>query len=542
MKRIALLMIIGILISSALSVPYLKMGIVSAAPSTSYYVANDGDDSNDGLSPATAWQTISKVNSELGGLISQGDDIYFNRGDTWSGTTLSLALGGNESNPMIFGAYGSGAKPQFSRSGSQFIYQTGSLSWITFQDWDLRSSSNAIIFEENCNCNYIRFKNITYGNGAGNFILASLNHYLIENCDFSGGSACAIQGSLNNRIRNGIVRNCTFASTSDGLTFHYSGDISQNKFVGENHWVDNCSGYGTTENAFDITSGGNYYISNCTGYNSGMGSMFLAHEVKNVTIHNYHGYGTGGSQFTTTECNNTIFRYSTIEDYGTRGMYLGSDNSDSGDYTQNICIYNSVISYERTATEQLQSDEDFINANFRNNIFYSNAQSSPGLCVDIGNADGYNTFENINSNWSNNLWWRGDGLTGSHWQDDAGSYTWSQWTLKDVTFGDIRDNPEFADITNDDYTLNATSPCIDAGAWLTKTNGGGTGTTITLDEANYFFGGLSGLGINSEDINGDSVFIGNDKNLRITAVDYSADTITVNRSITWIDCSRYRCL
>ena len=91
MKRILLLIVIGILI---LPIHYSNVEIV-LADSTTYYVANDGDNSNDGLSPSTPWRTIGKVNTELnGGVINQGDDIYFKRGDTFTDTGLSIKLGG----------------------------------------------------------------------------------------------------------------------------------------------------------------------------------------------------------------------------------------------------------------------------------------------------------------------------------------------------------------------------------------------------------------------------------------------------------------
>lgn len=53
------------------------------ADSTQYYVdAIGGLDTNDGQSPATAWQTLSRVNSE--GLL-QGDTVSFLCDQSWSG-------------------------------------------------------------------------------------------------------------------------------------------------------------------------------------------------------------------------------------------------------------------------------------------------------------------------------------------------------------------------------------------------------------------------------------------------------------------------
>jgi hypothetical protein len=72
-----------------------------------YYVANAGSDAADGLTPATAWQTISKIN---GLTILSGTGINFNKGDTWH-EILTVPSSGISGNPIVFGSYGTGNKP-----------------------------------------------------------------------------------------------------------------------------------------------------------------------------------------------------------------------------------------------------------------------------------------------------------------------------------------------------------------------------------------------------------------------------------------------
>ncbi len=67
-----------------------------------YYISASGNNSNDGLTVATPWQTISKVNSFVFGW---GDFVLFKRGDTFYGSIVV-----SRSN-LNFGAYGTGAKP-----------------------------------------------------------------------------------------------------------------------------------------------------------------------------------------------------------------------------------------------------------------------------------------------------------------------------------------------------------------------------------------------------------------------------------------------
>jgi len=78
------------------------------AYATTYYVdASGGNDFNDGLSPQTAWRTISKVNSMD---FKPGDTILFKRGEIWR-EQLIVPSSGEKGRPITFGAYGEGEKP-----------------------------------------------------------------------------------------------------------------------------------------------------------------------------------------------------------------------------------------------------------------------------------------------------------------------------------------------------------------------------------------------------------------------------------------------
>lgn len=55
-----------------------------------FYLANDGCDEADGLSPETAWKTIGKLNASAE-LISAGDGVFFKRGDLFRGSVETVA-------------------------------------------------------------------------------------------------------------------------------------------------------------------------------------------------------------------------------------------------------------------------------------------------------------------------------------------------------------------------------------------------------------------------------------------------------------------
>ena len=95
---------------------------------TNYYVANGGSDSNNGLTPATAWQTITHVNAQT---FSTPSIVNFNGGQTFSGAiawTTSNVTNGN----ITVQSYGTG-QATISSSTSACLTAT-SVPSVTFQN------------------------------------------------------------------------------------------------------------------------------------------------------------------------------------------------------------------------------------------------------------------------------------------------------------------------------------------------------------------------------------------------------------------------
>src|SRR5258708_5180260 len=87
------------------------VGVLAMAGSgwaATYYVdATGGVDTNDGLSQATAWKTVAKVN---GSTFAAGDSILFKRGQIWNESLVPPSSGAS-GNPIVFDAYGTGEAP-----------------------------------------------------------------------------------------------------------------------------------------------------------------------------------------------------------------------------------------------------------------------------------------------------------------------------------------------------------------------------------------------------------------------------------------------
>jgi len=87
---------------------FFLFSITSILQAQTYYVSGTGDDSNSGMSPNDAWQTISKVNSYQ---LNPGDSILFSRGDYWRGQLIPQS--GNSVGYILYGAYGVSDNPLF---------------------------------------------------------------------------------------------------------------------------------------------------------------------------------------------------------------------------------------------------------------------------------------------------------------------------------------------------------------------------------------------------------------------------------------------
>lgn len=91
----------------------LTLALVSSAKAANYYfstaMGNDTRTPIQAQNPATPWKTLNKLNSFMVNLLP-GDSILFNRGETFYGSII-VTTSGASNLPIVFSAYGSGAKP-----------------------------------------------------------------------------------------------------------------------------------------------------------------------------------------------------------------------------------------------------------------------------------------------------------------------------------------------------------------------------------------------------------------------------------------------
>lgn len=129
----------------------LAMAIILALPGsvfaagpgtggTTYYVSNNGSDSNSGTSESAPWKTLDKVNSTV---FQPGDQILFESNGIWTGT-LSPKGSGTEAAPIQIDAYGTGARPLINGGGKTTgkngnSPDSAALYLYNQQHWEIRS-------------------------------------------------------------------------------------------------------------------------------------------------------------------------------------------------------------------------------------------------------------------------------------------------------------------------------------------------------------------------------------------------------------------
>ena len=151
-----------------------------------------------------------------------------------------------------------------------------------------------------------------------------------------------------------------------------------------------------------------------------------------------------------------------------------------------------------------------VNTVIKNNIFSESSGAYDGWinCAVISD------FNNIYNTGSLAVNWLGSDLSWSDYIHTGGQDSHS------ITTDPLFDNP-----IGGNFSLSKRSPDIDSGSPLTQTAAAGSGTMIPVGDAGYF---TDGYGL----VTGDTVRVG-EATAIVTGVDYTANTITIDRQIRW---------
>jgi len=407
---------------------------------TVYYVdATGGSDAAAGTSEAAAWKTVSKVNGET---FLPADVVLFKPGEVWA-ENLVIPSSGNSSDPIIFGAYGTGARPILGTTGDA-IFGNGK-DWITVEDLAASNWTNRGIWNQNGDGWTIQRNTVAGGN--------AVNPVHGIRCNTTGGN-----------ITNISIRDNTVGAISsvNNDSINRVGILAQ----------------GTTG---AIIRGNNIATTNVSSI--WLGSSGVDNVVERNDIHD--GYGGGITIDAQTRC---VARYNEIHDLAGLGIGFNNGSSDTElyynvihDLTDTTVTWNGIdinnsaaggVCHNNTVYAVFRHcfviDGDSTDWVVKNNIFDASAGTTSGAhgfgdlrIIGIGNRDeaGNTGFIEDNNLVLKHASWDYYGASGA---GDGTLQTLATWRAASSNGANsIAGDPLF--VSASDFRLRALSPAIDAG-------------------------------------------------------------------------------
>jgi hypothetical protein len=500
---------------------------------TTYYIATNGSDANDGLALNRAFATFQHaVNVMIGG------DVLLVRGGFYSSPGFSIDTATNPNQPVTVKAY-PGERPYI--SGTPYyavevsLYSPSILDGLIFTYFSL---TNDVL---NIQGSHSIVRYCTIANSGFNLIrLLGSDHITLEQnvldtngyfqTDGEGDGVVLIQ-SHHNLLRNNLMIRNGHSAIDIG-----SGAVFPNQ--------DNGSYYNVIEDN-EIRQ----------GWGGGVYSAGLSHNNLIQTNRISH-FGEGifypkdavqmGGQADITRYNiftNGASWYSSDEVIG----LFGYDNGGYEQSPQNDRLYNNDLvsnGFEPLFMSQRDISEVTHNKLF-NNIMHRNNLGGPFMYwypagyYLVETEVGKSYPSTIWSSWPNSNYMYNNIMLGFNtatqqdypgdpsmfWYDQtqqAESLSQIQAQVPSYVFGNLEVNPQFVNEENLDLRLAANSPAIDAGAHLAHIASSGTATTTVSVDDPYPFS--DGFGI----VPGDTIIIGQNAPVTILQVNSSIKTLTLN--------------
>ena len=326
------------------------------AEGTSYYVSNDGDDNNDGLSPLTPWATLDRVNKAE---LTYGDVVYFNRGDIFRGHLAAIrgatySAYGEGQKPRIYGSPFDGAVtgtwqqtdvPNVYRYSERFAGDVGLISMNNAQYHAYKICINGSYKDRGTGKPFASYKDLsedlTFFHNLGGFVTSTQfeEYGYLYLCSTEGNPAERFDSIEFNS--NGNIISATDDNTFDNLCIMYGGCHGIAAGTVNNLVVQNCEiawiggslqGYDDNNNPVRFGNGVEIY-GGCDNY-----------EIKNCYI--YQCYDAGVTNQTSTGSRlvmKGVKYHDNLLEYNTYNIEYFMSGTSS--YIHSMEIYNNIMRY-----------------------------------------------------------------------------------------------------------------------------------------------------------------------------------------------------
>lgn len=510
---------------------YQGGGTVVVRPAT-YYVSPTGNDSNDGKTPTTAWQTISHVNTVD---FVAGDVIRFANGD-YGTTTLTPKTSGSADALITFSSYAGAATKPILRGG---VNLTGR-NHVKIDDLDISSSGNAVM-------------------------ISAGSYNVVTNCKLHSSATAWVHAV---QLRNGahyneISHNTITQASGNNDLVNLRNDANHNLIAYNDITIENSHAAIDLE-GYTVDDGNTPITDRSTNWNIVRGNTITGHNGGGALINlnansNYNTVDNNilkGDNTVSSYCNLTsqpalhqdmfklvgeynIARNNALSNYPCKDA-MGLEMSPYGPYdgfTNNSVyqhVYHNVITGIGVGATPLylfgdnggQMHDNVI----KNNIIYNNGgtywQTDSNGSLPADTADLQLRDSNGTSFFTNNLIYK-SGYSGALAWVGGNRYTVAQADSSSANWnGNLSADPQL-----DTATLLPTvgSPALNAGTSLTTiASSSGTGTSFTVADAYYF---CDGNGVTT----GDVIEVDNQPTT-ITDITYGSGltgTLHVSPAVTW---------
>ncbi len=504
-----------------LSIVIILFSTTAVFAQNTYYVDTNNvscGDNNDG-SEANPWCSIRKANTTL----VSGDIVYIKKGNYVD----------------------DGIRPSNSgSSGQDIIYKNWEDDLVTISKGASNLDAINLVGKS-----YIVVDGIEVTSCRKYIIAENSHHNIIKNCDFSGGTSFTVGQFWNNCTYNKILDNF-FKDGGDHISIVDNSDY--NLVEGNNFGNASHANFAVKCSNFNIIRG-NYFYNNTQK----IGEVYDCDNTSNYNATKYNLIENNRFAFTPSSGNaspyagiqyvgqNGIIRKNSFYNNIGGGLRLALYGTEGRFNTENR-IYNNVFYKNRHSgaySDPISSRT--LNDNiFKNNIFYQNFFEANDtrwswwvneldgnkVQIKLSQTDGVyfdtnNLFNAVPNDNEVIAYGNRDPLLSPSFNTLA----WSESNYPTTFSNNIEAEPQFVDAINYDFHLKETSPMIDAGTFLTKTSNSGAGTSMSVDDAGYFY---DGFGISGEA--GDVIQLeGQSQKAVITSIDYINNILTLDTALTW---------